>query len=34
MRELPRAIRSKLPKLFWGVDLAQVDPERHEDFRP
>lgn len=32
MREFPTAIRSKLPKLFWDVDLARLDPELHEDF--
>jgi hypothetical protein len=32
MRELPQTIRSKLPKLFWDVDVAQLDPELHEDF--
>jgi hypothetical protein len=32
MRELPATIRDRLPKLFWAVDLARLDPELHEDF--
>ena len=32
MREIPRALRSKLPKLFWDVDPARLDPGQHEDF--
>jgi hypothetical protein len=32
MREFPPAILEKLPKLFWDVDLARLDPEVHEDF--
>lgn len=32
VRELPPVSQSQLRKLFWDVDLATLDPERHEDF--
>jgi hypothetical protein len=32
VRELPQVIQRQLPRLFWDVDLARLDPELHEDF--
>jgi hypothetical protein len=32
VRALPPVSPSQLRRLFWDVDLASLDPERHEDF--
>jgi hypothetical protein len=32
MRSIPLAVREASARLFWDVDVATLDPERHEDF--
>jgi hypothetical protein len=32
MRRIPEVIVSAARRLFWDVDVAALDPERHEDF--
>jgi len=32
VRALPLVSQSQLRKLFWDVEVASLDPERHEDF--
>lgn len=32
MRRIPEAVVSAASRLFWDVDVAELHPERHEDF--
>jgi len=32
MRALPPEVEARRSRLFWDVDPATIDPERHEDF--
>lgn len=32
MRRIPEVIVNAASRLFWDIDVASLDPERHEDF--
>jgi hypothetical protein len=32
VKEIPDAVLSESPRLFWDVDTRALDPEAHEDF--